>query len=210
MDKDYFIDLTVRVYNLTLQFPKKEPLRYQIRHLSNDILQNFIFILQGNVKNPRDLISDTETRLETLDGFLKISQSQNWVNQKDILEIRKEYSNIKREIEKFKEQELKKSKKRQKPNNIKKEEITSLPILEKDSEEGLSLNNRQERILEILKERDKIQVHHIKDVFPDISKRTLRRDFESLLKQGLVERIGKRSNTFYRLINRTKDRTEVS
>ena len=211
MDKDYFVDLTTRVYNLTLQFPKKEPLRYQIRHLANDILQNLIFILWGNIKNPRDLLSDIEKRLETLDGFLNVAESQNWVSSEDILEIQKEYSNIRREIEKFKKQELKKSKKRQKSKvDVKKEVTTSLPVLEEDVEEELSLNDRQEKILEILKEKDKIQVHHVKDVFPDISKRTLRRDFESLLKQGLVERIGKRSNTFYRLIDRTRDRTEVS
>jgi len=205
MDKDYFVDLTTRVYNLTLQFPKKEPLRHQIRHLANDVLQNLIFILWGNIKNPKDLLFDTEKRLETLDGFLNVAESQNWVSSEDILEIQKEYSNIKREIEKFKKQELKKSKKERKSQTNKTEsELIPFP------EEGLPLNDRQEKILEILKEKDKVQVHHVKNVFPDISKRTLRRDFESLLKQGLVERIGKRSNTFYRLIDRTEDGTEVS
>jgi len=34
---------------------------------------------------------------------------------------------------------------------------------------------------------------------PNVSKRTLRRDFEFLLKQGIVERIGERNETFYKI-----------
>jgi len=50
-----------------------------------------------------------------------------------------------------------------------------------------------------LKEKDKVQVQEIKQIFPDVSKRTIRRDFVQLLKQGLVEKIGERNNTFYKL-----------
>ena len=211
MEKKYFVDLTTRVYNLTLKFPKKEPLRYQIRHLANDILADLIFILQGNIKDPKHILSNTESRLETLEGFFNIAESQNWVSSKDILEIQEEYSNIKKEIEQFKKQEFKKSKKEQKSETEKTEsELIPLPVPEEKFEDGIPLNDRQEKILEILKEKNKIQVHHVKDVFPDISKRTLRRDFEFLLKQGLVERIGERSNTFYRLSDKTEGRTSVS
>ena len=38
-----------------------------------------------------------------------------------------------------------------------------------------------------------------KQVFPEVTKRTLRRDFEQMLGQGLVERIGERNNTFYQV-----------
>ncbi len=58
---------------------------------------------------------------------------------------------------------------------------------------------RQGKILNILKEKEKVQVWQMKEVFPEITKRTLRRDFERLLKQGLVERIGEKNNTFYKL-----------
>ncbi len=39
----------------------------------------------------------------------------------------------------------------------------------------------------------------MKQVFPEVSKRTLRRDFENLLKQGIIERIGEKNDTFYQL-----------
>ena len=61
------------------------------------------------------------------------------------------------------------------------------------------MNERQEKILEVLREKGRAQVWEIKQIFPQVSKRTLRRDFESLFKRGIIERIGERNNTFYRL-----------
>ncbi|MBZ9577515.1 DeoR family transcriptional regulator [Patescibacteria group bacterium] len=61
------------------------------------------------------------------------------------------------------------------------------------------LDSRKEKILGILKEKEKIQVGELKEFLPDVSKRTLRRDFDQLLKLELVERIGERNDTFYKL-----------
>jgi Fic family protein len=32
-----------------------------------------------------------------------------------------------------------------------------------------------------------------------VTKRTLRRDFEKMLKEGIIERLGERNNTFYQI-----------
>ena len=58
---------------------------------------------------------------------------------------------------------------------------------------------RQNRIMEFLKEKGDAQVWEIQEIFPGVSKRTIRRDFVSLLKQGLIERTGERNTTAYRL-----------
>lgn len=58
---------------------------------------------------------------------------------------------------------------------------------------------RQKRIIEFLKESGRAQVWEIQKIFPATSKRTIRRDFRSLLKQGLIERIGERNKTYYKL-----------
>lgn len=58
---------------------------------------------------------------------------------------------------------------------------------------------RQNRIVDYLQEKGRAQVWEIQKIFPDISKRTIRRDFRSLLKQGLIERIGERNKTYYKL-----------
>jgi DeoR/GlpR family transcriptional regulator of sugar metabolism len=53
--------------------------------------------------------------------------------------------------------------------------------------------------LEFLKEKGRVQVWEVSKLFPDISKRTIRRDFLELLNSGLIQRIGEKNNTFYQL-----------
>lgn len=153
MDKDFLIELTNGLYRLTLLFPKKEPLRYKMRELADDILAKPI-----------------EKDLEILESFFEVAKAQNWVSPSDILEIQKEYSKIREEL--------------------KKSDGNRTPI---------NLGDRQETILKILKEKGQAQVWEIQKIFPEVTKRTLRRDFESLLNQGLIERIGERNETFYQL-----------
>ncbi len=64
---------------------------------------------------------------------------------------------------------------------------------------NLNLSARHKKIIEILKKGNPIQVKNLKDIFPDISKRTIRRDFEYLLANGLVDRVGDNNNTEYKL-----------
>jgi len=58
---------------------------------------------------------------------------------------------------------------------------------------------RQEKILSFLRENGRVQVWQIKQLFPEISKRTLRRDFEKMTGEGVLERIGEKNDTFYQL-----------
>ena len=92
------------------------------------------------------------------------------------------------------------------------EEKTDLSEKEKKLTEGLSdnskavgkgLHERQKKILEILQEKRNAQVKDFKEIFPSVSKRTLRRDFRYLMEKGLVQRVGERNSTYYQLTDRT-------
>jgi predicted HTH transcriptional regulator len=155
------IELTKRVYRLTLLFPKKEPLRYKIREIANEILANLL----KDSKNP------TIKDWEILDSFFEIAKEQNWVSPREIFQIQQDYKNL----------------------------FQGFHVEEK--EDRPSMNERQKKILEILKEKGKIQVGQVKEFFPNVSKRTLRRDFQSLVKKGIIERIGEKNKTFYQLKN---------
>jgi hypothetical protein len=193
MDKNYFIQLTSNLYNLTLLFPEKEPLRYKMRELSNEVLKDITsadFSFDGPSKKQEKNNSQLALEnLKILDSFFEVAKTQNWVSISDILNLQQEYSKLNEEIERFNKND-KNFQGQNAENKIseKKEKISKISILE-----------RQERILEILQEKEKAQVHEVKEVFPEITKRTLRRDFEFLLKKGLVRRKGERNNTFYQL-----------
>ena len=193
MEKEYFIQLTKELYRLTLLFPKTEPLRYKLRELAAEILANLILILKGNFHQSGNLVEGIENDLEILDTYFEIAKDQNWVGPDDILEIQKEYSNIKEEIEKAKTEE----------ENNSQPEIKENPEKEKVIGGEDIINERQEKILEFLREKGRAQVGQLVSVFPQISKRTLRRDFRFLLKRGLIERIGEKNYTFYQMRVRT-------
>ena len=95
MGKEDFIKLTNNLYRLTLLFPKKEPLRFQIRELANEILKDSISILRANPSRPKNLVLETEKNLEVLDSFFEVAKAQNWVSPSEILNIQQEYSMLK-------------------------------------------------------------------------------------------------------------------
>mgnify|MGYP001605518902 CR=1 FL=1 len=175
MDKQRLIDLTNVVYKLTLLFPKKEPLRYKTREVADDILATFI---NGTRKDP-------VPSLEVLDGFFEVAKGQNWVKPEQLLEIQREYANLKRGIERGGGENP--------SSKVDKQGIEQRIIAPR------AMPERQDRILAFLREQGRAQVWQVKNILPEVTKRTLRRDFEALLKQGLIERIGERNNTFYQI-----------
>ena len=194
MDKNYLIQLTNNLYRLTLLFPKKEPLKYKMRELADDILTDFLRthnLSQCNVTFPRYINSGRE-KLEVLDGFFEVAKSQNWVSQKEILNLQQEYSKLKDELGK-----LSQVRPVSVPSQVR-------PVKANQSQTlASSMKERQEKILDFLKENGRAQVGQLKEIFPEVTKRTLRRDFEFLLKQGKIERMGERNETFYQLKGRT-------
>jgi len=166
MDREKLIELTNKLYKQTLLFPKKEPLRYKMREVADDILA-----------------FGKEKDLEVLKKYFEVAKRQNWVSYFDLLEIEEEYDKIKSDL----------------PRAV--QGPTSNELKKK------RLDTRKEKILKVLKEKEKVQVWEIKEILAEVSKRTLRRDFEQLLKQGLIERIGERNDTFYK-IKVGQERTE--
>jgi len=194
MDKENFIELTNKLYKLTLLFPKKEPLRYKVREVADEILANLVTREVFHNPNPgetmavdnskqKDLIFEIKKGLAVLKSYFEVVKWQNWVSYFDVLEIEEEYDKIESNLKiEFLPQ----------PNKV-----DRAPTSESGQSFHRVLDARKEKILGILKEKEKIQVGELKELLPNVSKRTLRRDFDQLLKQGLVEKIGERNDTFY-------------
>jgi len=189
MDKEYFTNLTSDLYRLTLLFPKKEPLKYKMRDLADNVLAGLIMLLEGDEKKYEEFVYEVKKNIQPLDGFCEVAKKQNWVSEDDIADIQERYRAIKEEIEKFEHaEEMEKEEKREKS--------TTHPEAVFVSGE---LNSRQTKIVELLKDKAQVQVNEVQAIFPAITKRTLRRDFDSLTKKGVVKRMGKANMTFYKL-----------
>ena len=129
LNKEILIGLTNNLYRLTLLFPKKEPLRYKMRELADDILAKF-----AEAGPPQ-----AQEELEVLDSYFEVAKAQNWVSASEILAIQKEYANLREELKKVEPER-------------KQEEAKENPFVEAQLQpsSSQSMSERQEKILDFL------------------------------------------------------------
>jgi predicted HTH transcriptional regulator len=179
MNKLDYLKLTQAVYRVTDGFPAGEPLKFKIREMANQILSDLVLF---NPTGQEKILKD----IEVLDNYFEVARIQNWVNPLNFFVLEQEYSKIKESI----------AKSEKAPKAVPKQPVTLNPV--QPASEPRS-SGRHQKILEILKEKGQAQVWEIKRIFPETSKRTLRRDFDYLLKQGIIERIGEKNGTSYKI-----------
>ena len=190
MEKDYFIKVTLALYKVTELFSLNEPLRFSLREKAIDILTDSILLFSKNPLNlnkeqKKSCSEELSKNIELLQSYFEIAGKQDWVRKENFLVLKKEYGKLKEEIDRgFQEKEVPKIEPQEKKleNNF-----------------GDLKKGRYGEILKILREKKTAQVKDLKEIFPQISKRTLRRDFDYLLRKGMVERIGDKSRTLYKL-----------
>ncbi len=191
LDKNYLLQITNELYRITLLFPKKEPLRYKLRNIGNDILANFVDLTQEDDDERRfNLVEQSNQQIEVLEGFLDLARQQNWVRMSDLLNLQKEYNIVQDRLLDIYNEKEEKPKVQHAAHVVVKNE----PRVEKNE-----LSERQKMILRVLKNKEKAQVGDLKEYFPDVSKRTIRRDLKELIENETIKREGQKSNTFYHI-----------
>ena len=189
MNRDYLIKLTFAVFRTTECWEESNFLKFQIRSLCNEILIDFILIScqDSNTRTKNRFLSN----IQDLEEALFQARNQKLMDRKKFLLFQKEYRKIGEilEVNEPEEPEIRV----QKP----KKEVE--PKKEDAVKQNKQLNQRQTKILEILKNKTGVQVWELKQVFPNISKRTLRRDLDDLLQNKLVKRHGEWNEVFYEL-----------
>lgn len=148
------------------------------------------------------LAKPNEKDLEVLNKFFEVAKVQSWVSPFDVMAIQKDYDNIREELNLVSEKTPQIFPETVAPRTLSKiiDNSTVPEIMSRMSEVPPSeRNERQERIMAFLRENGRAQVWEVKQVFPEVTKRTLRRDFEQMLNQGLIERMGEKNNTFYQV-----------
>ncbi|MFZ3073698.1 MAG: DeoR family transcriptional regulator [Minisyncoccales bacterium] len=277
MDKNTLTTLAEDIYRLTILFPAREPLRYKMREIADDIIAKFVMENNG-------YLDDLKRLLEVMDDYFQIAVLQDWVSPAKINELKNDYARIAPALDEIEisRQEARNVLEKQKsqsggskaavadfeladagrmdariicplPKSVE-PRPSSAPMIvpesvlpatdnsgnesqtgvtakgetveivsvskaareikspseeesgsddddDEDDRGGLTSGQiaRQNRITEFLKENGSAQVWEILKIFPTISKRTIRRDFRSMLKQGLIERTGERNTTAYKL-----------
>ncbi len=195
MDKIYLIKLTSGLYKVADSFPKDEPIKISLKEKANEVLADSVVFFEDSLskKERNNLAYEVFRKINIIQVYFDVVRFQDWVDEKNFLVLEKEYERLKKEIAEMASTE----EKQKEPEEIKEEKKVERKPLNTGS--LYKANKRAKRILEVLKENERVQVQEIKKIFPKISKRTLRRDFDFLLNNGLVERIGEGKYTFYKI-----------
>lgn len=218
MDKSHFISLTLSVYRVTDLFPEKEPLRFLLRKKVDDILRDLTlmdsylknfsfhnkrssldagFLTRQTLKGPLERVL---RNVAVLDVYFKIAEKQNWLKPENFLVLRAEYGAIEQEMKRLRQEKTVETASRTASQSaVKRAEAKKSKAIIGNPIIMAGLKNRQQRILRFLKERGKAQIQDLKKDLPEVTKRTLRRDMDFLLKNGLVERLGDKIKTEYKL-----------
>ncbi len=217
MEND-FLKITNATYRVLDFFPNDDPLKNKVKEKVLSILENLTLIssthgwmslktclLAGREKASAQLIDD----IEILESYLKLGKEQGWIGGVNFLILIKEYKKIKEVINPPKGLIQKNLEIISNIENNPKPRFGSIQSEALDGHGEVNQNNekdyseRQVNILNILASREKIQVADIIKEIPNITKRTIRRDLDNLLKRGEIIRIGEFNQVFYQKTDRT-------
>ena len=191
------VKLTSAAYKLLEFFPESDPLK-------NKAKEKVLLIMSRLGRDPAAAGENSvQEDIDILLGYFEVGKSQGWISAINCLIICEEYKKIKLEID-FKTgiRTLTAEASHMTPEQVEK---TASPGLEGGiiaEKKPIWLSARQEKIIEFLGKNQKAQVMDLKAVLPDITKRTIRRDLDELLRLGKIQRMGEFNKVFYKLSGR--------
>lgn len=172
-------------YQLLELFPDGEPLK-------NVAKQRVLLIMEKLALGAGD--TGLADDIVVLESYLELAKSQGWVMGINFLIVKKEWETIKKGmgVVKLVIPQLK-----EKQDN----EIFVNKLRHKGSAPGgeVLLNGRQKSIVSLLAKRQKTQVKDIIQKMPAVTKRTIRRDLDDLMKKGKIRRVGEFNQVFYQI-----------
>jgi len=192
--KDRFLKLTNAVYKVLEFFPDSDPLKNRAKDKALAIMENLVLV-NGNKSWTRvgEIIQGEKIKIQILEdidillGYLWIAKTQGWLNSANFLIIANEYEKIKKESGPT----IELTKKLPGMDGLAKPEIEEKP--------EINLSPRQNQILDFLTKNQKAQVMDLQTIFPDITKRTIRRDLDDLLEADKIVRTGDFNQVSYQL-----------
>ena len=193
MPNQKYTELTNAVYNLLDFFPEDEPLKNKAKEKALAVLGNLVLAFLSTNTQKAEAASQALKDIEVLESYLYLGRKKRWVDNMNLMILLKEYDKIKEEIKPL----VALSKKEEKSDKI--ISVDNSVNKEEKTVSRQKLSSRQEEILKVLEIQNKAQVADLKRVIPNVSKRTLRRDLDVLLKTGKIKRTGEWNQIFYQL-----------
>ena len=187
-----FVKITAAAYRVFDTLPDGDPLKNRAKELALEIMDIAVARNGDAVKLGQHITS--------LENYLQIAKDLGWLSDMNVLILAKEYRQLmatnNQDTRLPARQARNKLQTSTKPQSSNPKTQTTNP---KPAKSDDSLSGRQQEIMKILQENQKAQVADIIKKLPDITKRTIRRDLDDLLKRGKVKRAGTFNQIFYQI-----------
>ncbi len=208
------IKLTNAVYRL-LEFFPEDPLKLKTKERALSIMENLAVVFTGegwvsigeflNQKRERAKLQVLED-IEVLQNYFKTAKSAGWLNSMNFLIISEGYEKLKKQIGR----PIVLEEPKPMPKGLIKQDLPPLlgsPKPDRAKVAGQSpppprfggALARQNKILEFLQQNEKAQVMDLIKIMPDVTKRTIRRDLDELLRVGKIVRTGQFNQVVYKM-----------
>lgn len=165
------LELSLAVYRVTKLFPEGEVLVGLMRQVANLVLANLI---SGQTKQVRE-------QIEILLSYFQIASRQNWTKQVNFVILAKEYQALLNELEQVRLAEPSQNK--------------GVPKIEQFKE----LSQRQNKIIEYIKQKGSVKLKDISVLFPMLSLRTVRKELNKMAQQEILSQQGVGRGSFYKI-----------
>lgn len=170
--EENFLKLAGTIYKIIDFFPESDPLKNKAKEKALCIMDKLV------------LGASINSEVEMLLGYLKIACMQGWLNGANYLIICNEFEKIKAEKKNIPKKEQK-TVQEDKPQKTEKHKET--------------LSERQKKILKFLEHNEKAQVMDLQKVLGQVTKRTIRRDLDELLRENRIVRAGEWNQVAYKI-----------
>ena len=201
LDKSHFIKLTIGVYKVSELFPKKEPLKFLLRKKADEVLAGLVAAqFQPRARALEQVIK----QIAVLGVYLQIAESQNWVKPENFWLLKTEYQAIEEEAKQMLAVENGVRQAASPGSNSQPKAESAQPSKPKTAKSNPApdfsgLKDRHKKIVQLLRQKASAQIRDFNKILPEVTKRTLRRDLDFLLQNGLVARMGDKSKTEYKI-----------
>jgi len=205
MNSDFFVRLTLathKVASILLQpsqtRPQQDVLAVQMRDSANKLLAVLLLLAGENPvtqEQKQAVLPRAIRELGVLIAYLNYAKRTTQINPDNFLVLEREYNKVGEFLRRLHQSDAVPEHVRSKASNISPVKSTRQTTSASKGE----LSFRQGRILELMRNKPKVQVWELQKVLPEVTKRTLRRDLDDLLQRSLIVRQGEWNEVFYQI-----------
>ena len=201
MTSDFFVRLTLAAHKVADILPQQDVLSAQIKDSVSKLLASLILLAKENPVTPEQKLAVTPRAIRELGmliAYLNYAKRMSQLNPENFTVLEREYNKVGeflRQLHQDTEKQVSEDVRPPRSSTT----MSMAPKRDLGTVPKSRLSTRQTRILELLRNKPKVQVWELQKVLPEVTKRTLRRDLDDLLHRNLIVRQGEWNEVFYQM-----------